>query len=778
MKRLCTFLSLLASIVSFAANPIRLTISPLGTPDVVFQPSADAPAAVFLKFPEESGFLLRAPAPEQWVTLDALRFRFILPANAPANMQMLVQATDWEGAWFQCLRREFLRPGETNDVTVGVSPDAPGWEPLGHPGAWNRRSLLLPEMVRVKLFANGATYSGEVKLLDAEGLPSEDTAPPFLRNVRPTEATSAETPVDGRYELRFDIPDRYANPFDPDEIAVDAEIATPSGTLTVPCFYYQDCLRVPTATEERILPQGRPEWRLRFSPNEEGPHTVSLVAKDRFGTTRLDNAAAFTATPPEGLRRVHVSRRDPRYFEDDGGKPFFLIGYNIRSPFDARMDANFPTYFRHPEGTTSYARRFHQMVENGLNIAEIWASAWCMGLEWSRKQPGYHGIGQFNMLHAWERDRVYAMAAKEGIYINQVLNNHGRLSSFCDPEWQENPYNATTQPGGWYTDPMQWFAEDRARVQYEKQLRYEIARYSWNANLFAWELWSELDLAGKGGDAPHAHPVVHDWHRRMAAYLKAHDPKRHLVSTHTSTDYTRMVESLAAIAELDHICGDAYHSSNDTLHICDLMHTTKSLPHLQPRATLITEFGGTPNGASVGHLRSEVHASLWDALPSGLAGAPMFWWWHVVEEYDFFPMYRAFANFLQGEDYLDPALKADTQLILAQPPAPAEGQLPPPPIGVRLTLSPTRGYGWIHVLNDRYTAMDPVGAPLHDGYRLQVPFAGRDNAVYTFEFWDTLKGEPVALKDSRVHNGQAEVAIPAFRRDIAVKIHLKEEHHE
>ena len=773
MKRLCPILLAFAAFAASALDPVPLSVSPLALPDAVVRPSAESPAAILLALPEESGFRLHAPAPEQWVTLDALRFALVPATNAPANLQMLVQVTDWEGAWFQFLRRDFLLPGETNLVDIPVGPDAPGWEPLGHPGAWNRRSLLLPAQVRVCLFANGATYSGEVSVALAEGLPSDDTAPPFIRHVRPTDESSAETPVDGRYELRFEIPDRYANPFDTDQIAVDAEIATPSGTLTVPCFYYQDCLRLPTATEERILPQGRPEWRLRFSPNEEGPHTIALVARDRFGETRLPDAAAFTATAPaDGTRTVRISKRDPRYFEDDAGRPFFLIGYNIRSPYDARMDVNFPTLFRHPEGTTSYARRFRQMAENGLNIAEIWSSAWCMGLEWSPLYPGYHGIGQFNLRNAWERDRVFAVAAENGIQINMVLNNHGRLSSFCDPEWNDNPYNAATQPGGWYQDPMQWFADERARVQYEKQLRYEIARYSWNANLFAWELWSELDLTGKGGDNSQAHPVVHDWHRRMAAYLHAHDPKRHLVSTHTSSDYTRMDPGLAAIQELDHVCGDAYHGSQDTLHICNLMFATKQQPHLQNRATLITEFGGTPNAAAISHLRRETHAALWDALPSGLAGAPMLWWWHVVEEYDFFPMYAAFSRFVQGEDYIDPELRPGHFGIPTIPPAPSEALPAPPPVVADMALSPTRGYVWIHVMNDRYPLLDPAGDPVHQGYRIQIPFPGRDDAVYTFEFWDTVRGEPVRLQDARVRQGVAEVSIPPFARDIAAKIHL------
>lgn len=754
-----------------AAPSIPLSVPDPNTEHFTLTPTPDVPASVPLPFPNEAPVQLHASNAADWVTFDALRLQLFLPQAAPTNIQLILQVADWDGAWFQLFRPDFLRPGETNIVTFGLTAETRGWTALGHPGAWHRRSHLYPNTVQLKLFATGATAPAEpLLLLAAEGLPSTDSAPPFIRNIRPTEVSQSETPVDGRFELRFDLPDRYANPFDPDEIAVDAEILTPSGTLlSVPCFYYQDCLRQPTATEERILPQGRPEWRLRFSPNEEGPHSISLVARDRFGSTRADAVATLTATPATGLRTVHVSSRDPRFFEDTGGNLFFPLGYNIRSPFDARMDANFPTRFRHPEGTTSYGRRFQQMAASGINIAEIWASAWCMGLEWSPTKPGYHGIGQYNLLHAWERDRVFEMAAENGLRLNLILNNHGRLSDFSDPEWDLNPFNANTQPGGWYSDPIQWFIDERARVQYEKQLRYEIARYSWNANLFAWQLWSELNISCRQA---HLNPQVHAWHSRMANYLHAHDPKRHPIATHTSGDYNSMVPALAAIQELDHICGDAYHNSRDTLHIHTLMRNTKAQPHLRNRAALITEFGGTSGGASIEHLRREVHSALWNALPSGLAGAPMFWWWHIVEEYDFFPMYKAFSHYLAGENFLDDALQPLEIAPYTTPPNPPEGQPRQPDVCTDIARSPTRGYAWIHVLSELYnTDPDPTAPPLQ-GYQLTLPFEEHDGDICTFEFWDTTTGTIHRTQDIRIRHGKATVEVPPFHRDIALKFRL------
>ena len=694
---------------------------------------------------------LEAPSPADWVTFDRLDLALSLPADAPTNLQALAQVEDWDGLWYQCLLPDALSPGATAALLVDVSPGAFGWESLGHPGAWHRRSLMQPRMVRLALFANGGAVTSAVEVASASAVRSSDTSPPTIRNVREVGvAPGAPAPVPpcvfGRYELRFDLPDRYANPFDPEEIAVDAEIRAPSGAVVaMPCFYYQDCVRELAAASERILPQGRPEWRLRYSPAEAGEHTISLVARDRFGTNRLDHVAAFTAAPtpaptpapapphpslslafrpeqagaspagpssPAGpLPPIRVSPSAPHFFEDVTGAPYYPIGFNIRSPFDSRMDQRFPNRFRHLEGTRSYARRFAAMREAGITFAEIWSSAWCMGLEWVPKFPGYHGIGQFNLFNAWDRDRVFEMAAANGIRVNLVLNNHGRLSSFCDPEWEDNPWN--TANGGPFENPMEWFSDERARRGFEAVLRYEIARYSWNSHLFSWELWSELDLVGDGRIFPPREPPVLAWHARMAAYLRAHDPMRHLISTHTCTDYTRMAPELAGTPGLDHVCVDAYHGANDPLYVVELLAKTGREPHLAVRPCLVTEFGGTPNAAGIGHLRRELHAALWSALPCGLSGAPAFWWWHVVEECDFYPLYAAFARFIAGEDMRESAFLRTGEIAELSPPdstppdsshpdsrAPSRVEQAGPsspagPVFRVLSLSRDHAYGWV-----------------------------------------------------------------------------------
>ena len=769
-------LAVAAAVCAFPAAGADLLIAPCSGDSA--PAAATAPASLAVAFPGEAVAELSAPDPAEWVSAGRLRLELAAPPDLPPGAQVLVQVRDWDSLSFQTLLPDALLPGATNHLDVDVGPYAAAWEPLGHPGAWNRRSLLRPERVAVCLFEWKSAYTGAVEIVAAAVELLADDSPPAFRSIRTTEATPADPPVDGRYELRFDLPDRYANPFDPDEIAVDAEIRTPSGAVaSVPCFYYQEFAREGPGPGDRVLPQGRPEWRLRYAPAEEGPHEVSLIARDRFGETRLDRAALFTAAPAStgAMRMVHVSARDPRHFEDAAGRSYFPIGCNIRSPHDVRMDERFPDISRHPEGSLSYARRFEAMGRSGMNFAEVWSSAWSLGLEWSVRKRGYHGVGQYNLANAWERDRMFEMAAANGVRISLVLNNHGRLSTYSDSEWGDNPYNASF-PEGWCDSPETWFADPRALACQEKLLRYEIARYSWNANLFAWQLWSELNLVGsERNNRASRDPAVLAWHERMIGYLHRHDPNRHPVSTHTSGDYKNMPAVLANVGELDHVCVDAYHSSPDPLHIRDLMNESKRQNHLADRPLLVTEFGGSWQGSSVAHLRREIHAALWDAVPSGLAGTPMCWWWHMIEEFDLYPAYAAFARFVAGEDLANPELMPGPKGVSVVPPTVPEGAPTPKRVVVDACLGPSGGYAWLHAPSPRYAAIDPDGEPVHTGYRLAIPAPDLDGRVYTFEFWDTLKGEPVRLVDARVRSGRAEAPIPPFARDIAVKIRLRPE---
>jgi len=86
-------------------------------------------------------------------------------------------------------------------------------------------------------------------------------------------------------ELTVDLSATYGNPFDPEDIAVDAIFITPSGRkMKFPGFFYQGFKAEYEDDLELLSRDGEPAWKVRFAPVEMGSYNVSVSVRDRSGT--------------------------------------------------------------------------------------------------------------------------------------------------------------------------------------------------------------------------------------------------------------------------------------------------------------------------------------------------------------------------------------------------------------------------------------------------------------------------------------------------------------
>ncbi|MBW2687432.1 MAG: DUF5060 domain-containing protein, partial [Deltaproteobacteria bacterium] len=71
-----------------------------------------------------------------------------------------------------------------------------------------------------------------------------------------------------RLERTLPIAVEAANPFDPNEVAVDVELIGPDGQRkTVPAFLYEGFTRSQSSSGSEVLAaDGSREWRFRFTP--------------------------------------------------------------------------------------------------------------------------------------------------------------------------------------------------------------------------------------------------------------------------------------------------------------------------------------------------------------------------------------------------------------------------------------------------------------------------------------------------------------------------------
>ena len=745
--------------VAHADSTVALSLrsSPPSSQDQGFVHAATAPDQpsldVSLNGPGATDTYLESPT-SSWFAADRLEWELVTPRDFPTNVQTLVFMKDWDFMWYQNLLPGFAQPGATNRYRLDVSPDATGWTAQGHQGTWHARGLMQPMEFGIRTFTD-TPGAATCRVQNARVVwTAPDTVAPWIRDVR---VATNRVPCYGRFEVSFRAPDRYANPFDPDQVAAMAEIETPDGrTVMVDGFHARDYYRTQDAAGELILPQGAPYWRVRFAPTVPGRHRYTLRLRDTRGRA-VWGPGAFDATPASLPGYVRVSRRDPRFFEFDNQAAYFPLGHNVRSPSDTRLNSAFPWIQRWTEGNAAYARYFRDMGKSGENFAEVWLAPWSLGLEWSPRWQGYHGVGQYNLMHAWEFDRVLDEAERNDIHLNVVVHNHGKFSAFSDNEWTDNPMNSAV--GGYLDNPDLFFTDPRAQKDFRNLMRYIVARWGYSTRIFAWQLWSELNLSGSKGETFRRQEVV-DWHRLMAQAIKDMDPNHHLVSTHVSGDYTAQNTNIVGLAEIDHVCVDAYYGGTDPLQIVSLMRSTAEFNNPFGKPVVVSEFGGAWDAQDLTHLVNCLHAGLWASTGLPVAGTPMFWWWGLIEEENLYPEFLALSRFMADEDRRDPTLKAVQPAIWIEGTGTARAM-------AQCLCGNERAIGWVY--NPAMFGNEEILQPAPVSNAL-LRLSGLTGSVYEVEFWDTARGTLASRTNVTERDAELTIRLPPFLRDWGIKV--------
>lgn len=720
------------------------------------------PLTAPIAFPGEKNFEISTTNDAVWLNGTFIHLKLAWPANAPRYTGGLVWLKDRDNYWNQYILPKHLTCGATNSLTIPFDAKAMGWHAPGHSLVWQHRTRLHPQSIGFRIYADQA-FTGNCTVVSAT---LETKSPSGSPKITQIHSRTPDPHVREMYELKFHLPDRYTDPFDPQKIDAGAEVITPSGKKhQINAFFYQPHYRLEDELGEPVEPDGPPEWRIRYCPIETGKHTIHLHAKDMWGSVSVSNAVTFNAAAarvPQIQQFVRVSKKDNRYFELDDGSLYYPIGHNIRSATDQRMDDKFPWIWRKPEGSVAYRRYFKKMRESNENWAEVWMSAWSLGLEWTEGIGGYHGAGDYHMGNAWELDRVLELAEKHQIHINLVLNYHGRISTWCDPEWQLHPYNKRTK-GGWLEKPLEFFSDPQA-IEYQKRFaRYTQARWGWSPMIFGYELCSELNLTGhQSHHRTNFETNVVKWCEILSSYVKANDPYRHLVSVHVSNDYSFLNPAHSTMKTLDFNPLDAYHHSIPERIIPLAAETAKAGLQFQ-RPILITEFGGSPMAAGREHLKIEQHAALWAGVCVPLAGTPMFWWWQVVDENNLYMRYVAVSSFIKDIDPRDPSARQIHPLVQKET---KDGKKAPSQFLAVGTASPTTARCYIYPKHFPRIPNPPV-----EGVHYHITIPDLKPGIYRIEFVETQQGKPIRKFDLRCEGGKLEIPIPGFKNDTAFKLH-------
>ncbi len=414
----------------------------------------------------------------------------------------------------------------------------------------------------------------------------------------------------GQYELfEVFIADEmvYDNPFDSNEVKVDALITNESGeTIIAPCFY----------TDNN-------QWGLRYAASKPGAYQYTISAV-QDGNSRELAKGEFNVGPNDepGFIRIGESGR---YFVYDNGESYFPLGQNM-GWVSRSLDA--------------WTRYLDECQAAKINWIRIWMCSWgYTEMVWTPQGGRYHGLEQYDLRNAALWDGIFQNAKERGVTITLVINHHGQYSTGHNPIWNENPYN--TANGGYLNHPSQFFTNARAKKDYRDKLRYIVARYGAFTNLMAWEFWNEVDLTTSFDLA-----TVNNWHEEMAAYLKSIDPYGHLCSTSASAD----IPALHETPGIDYAQTHAY-----TTGLIDRQQSvSKRYYDTEPdKPHFFAEMAyGWQGPARFDTDGVSLHNQLWSSVHSYDSGTAMTWWWdNWIRPQNLYYHFRFLANYINDVDW-------------------------------------------------------------------------------------------------------------------------------
>ena len=586
-----------------------------------------------------------------------------------------------------------------------------------------------------------AAAVGEQSVRLAMHLSKEKPTLPLVANLA---ANAPAIPQFEKFELTADVWAEYENPYDPEDISVEAQFTAPSGRITrVAGFLYQGFQRSRIFEAgkpvERLSPDGGRVWKVRFAPIEAGVHRYTLRVATRQGASR-EHSGHFECIRSKNPGFLRVDQQSRRYFRFSTGEPYFAIGHNV-------------CWVTREGGTYEYEAYFNKMRAAGENYTRIWLCSWGMQLEGLK-------LDSYRLDDAWRLDAVFELARENGIYINFCLDNFHDWRSYDKRE--SIPY--FSENGGPAETISDFFTHELALKHYLRRLRYIIARWGYSTHVMAWELWNEMNYLTWESEPDY----MIDWCKRVAVFIRRTDPNRHLVTTSLGAD--ALWQKLWEMEEMDFAQYHTYLSSESWMASTEehdaVGYITDATAKLEVfgKPYLLAEWGfhgsneHNPLNAR-DRFGLHLHDAIWATSLSGAAGTAMPWWWdNYIGPNDLYYRYAAFSKFAKGIDWTGQPWKR-IQLDVDE-----ETRV----IGM---MSHKQTLLWIqnpkNTWYDRLVAGTP--APMLKEKTLTIsPFpAGR----YRVEWWDTTLGGAITHHETKVDD-RIVLSLPKSGPDIACKITL------
>lgn len=437
----------------------------------------------------------------------------------------------------------------------------------------------------------------------------ENQGPAEIISITPTRSSSGLADF---YEFAVDLKGEYLNPFDAQDVRLDAHFRHADGQeLTVPGFFMIEYARSANAAgDEEVRRTGDYGWRVRFRALDAGDYVLTMTLNDGESIAR-SAPYRFTAEGPlQHAGFIQASANNPLALSVGPDEPFIPVGMNIAWP-------------KSP-GTYDYEMYWDRLSAAGGNFARVWLAPTFNRLALER--PAVHGVpssglGRMDQRGAMRIDHLVDLAEAKSLRLMLCTESFGNFRSERkgSGQWYQSAYNV--EMGGILEKPEDFFTDTEARRLYRNRLRHIVARWGYSTSVFAWEFWNEVTYTDNFEDNLES---ISMWHEEMSDYLHVIDPYQHLVTT--SYGGPRDYPSIDGLPGLDLIQTHMYQVENipDTINQIAWRQAERyGKPHL---------FGelGTSQIAEIVSQDLEgkqVHEMLWAGLFTPTPGTAMSWWW-------------------------------------------------------------------------------------------------------------------------------------------------------
>jgi hypothetical protein len=291
-----------------------------------------------------------------------------------------------------------------------------------------------------------------------------------------------------KLEISLELKCEFVNPFDPDDIDIQAVFTSPSGKKwNIPGFY--------NLSHSTL-------WKIRFSPNETGKWSYSVTVRDRNGEA-IKDGQTFVAVKSAKKGPVQIAA-NKRYIRYSDGSDFYGVGLWYNDGYEGYGSG------RVEPAELDYLKSIGvNFISTFITPLETWAT----------------GVGRYDQNICGRLDQLLEMCEDRDMLLSLNMWFHSYLSETVwgggNVRWYVNPYQQITSS-------KDFFRSEEAWKYQEKLYRYFIARYSYSRALALWFIVDEIN--GTDGWASGDSLQASVWGKKVHGYLKANDPYNHLTT--------------------------------------------------------------------------------------------------------------------------------------------------------------------------------------------------------------------------------------------------------